>query len=54
MANNNTLEALVGAGLGTAAVYALGATNPLIYAGVSFLGAAVGYKFGDYKGSGGH
>ncbi len=46
MGNNNTLEGLVGAVLGTTAMYAIGIINPLYYAGASFLGAAIGYKFG--------
>ena len=46
MGSDNTLEALVGSGLGTAAMFVIGATNPILYAGASFLGAAIGYKYG--------
>ena len=49
MSKDNTLEALVGAGVGTGALYLLGAVNPFLYAGASFLGAAIGYKYGKSK-----
>ena len=38
------LESIVGAGFGTAAVYLLGAVNPLVYLAAGVLGANYDWK----------